>query len=41
MRFPSKYGYKSAKAVTSITFTNQGGPGFWSTVGGYSADGDI
>ena len=41
MVFPSKYGYKSAKAVTSITFSDQGGPGYWSSIGGYSADGEI
>jgi DMSO/TMAO reductase YedYZ molybdopterin-dependent catalytic subunit len=41
MMFPAKYGYKSAKAVTSIAFTDQEGRGFWSTVGPYSVDGGI
>jgi DMSO/TMAO reductase YedYZ molybdopterin-dependent catalytic subunit len=41
MMFPAKYGYKSAKAVTTITFTDQGGEGYWPTVGGYSPEGDI
>ncbi len=39
--FPAKYGYKSAKAVTSIAFTDQEGRGFWSTVGMYTVDGGI
>jgi DMSO/TMAO reductase YedYZ molybdopterin-dependent catalytic subunit len=41
MMFPAKYGYKSAKAVTSIAFTDQEGRGFWSTVGPYTVDGEI
>jgi sulfoxide reductase catalytic subunit YedY len=41
MMFPAKYGYKSAKAVTSVTFTDQGGAGYWSTVGPYTVDGHI
>lgn len=41
MMFPPKYGYKSAKAVTTVTFTDQGGKGFWSTVGPYTDHGDI
>jgi DMSO/TMAO reductase YedYZ molybdopterin-dependent catalytic subunit len=41
MMFPTKYGYKSAKAVTSVTFTDEGGAGYWSTVGSYSIRGDI
>jgi DMSO/TMAO reductase YedYZ molybdopterin-dependent catalytic subunit len=41
MMFPAKYGYKSAKAVTSLTFTDEGGAGFWSTVGPYTIDGQI
>jgi sulfoxide reductase catalytic subunit YedY len=41
MMFPAKYGYKSAKAVTSITFTSQDGPGYWSTVGPYTGHGNI
>ena len=41
MMYPAKYGYKSAKAVTSIAFTDQEGRGFWSTVGPYTVDGGI
>jgi DMSO/TMAO reductase YedYZ molybdopterin-dependent catalytic subunit len=41
MMFPAKYGYKSAKAVTSITFTSLDDRGFWSTVGPYTVDGGI
>ncbi len=39
--FPAKYGYKSAKAITSITFADRGGAGYWSTVGPYTGHGDI
>ena len=41
MMFPAKYGYKSAKAVTAIAFTDQPGEGYWSTVGPYTDDGQI
>ena len=41
MMFPAKYGYKSAKAVTSVAFTDQEGRGFWSTVGPYTVEGGI
>ena len=41
MIFPAKYGYKSAKAVTSITFSAQGGAGYWPTVGPYTGHGNI
>jgi len=41
MMFPAKYGYKSAKGVTTVTFTNEGDAGYWSTVGPYTAHGDI
>jgi DMSO/TMAO reductase YedYZ molybdopterin-dependent catalytic subunit len=41
LMFPAKYGYKSAKAVTTVTFTDEGGAGYWSTVGSYSTHGDI
>jgi DMSO/TMAO reductase YedYZ molybdopterin-dependent catalytic subunit len=41
MMFPAKYGYKSAKAITAITFSAQDGPGYWSTVGPYTGHGDI
>jgi DMSO/TMAO reductase YedYZ molybdopterin-dependent catalytic subunit len=36
-----KYGYKSAKAITSISFTAEGGDGYWSSGGAYTIDGDI
>ena len=41
MIFPTKYGYKSAKAVTTVTFADEGGKGYWPTFGGYSPEGDI
>jgi DMSO/TMAO reductase YedYZ molybdopterin-dependent catalytic subunit len=41
MMFPAKYGYKSAKAVTAVTFVDEAGAGFWSTVGPYTVDGKI
>ncbi len=41
MMFPAKYGYKSAKAVTSVAFTDQEGRGFWSSVGPYTVEGGI
>jgi len=41
MMFPAKYGYKSAKAVTTVTFADQGGAGYWSTVGPYTHHGQI
>jgi DMSO/TMAO reductase YedYZ molybdopterin-dependent catalytic subunit len=41
MMFPAKYGYKSAKAVTAVTFTDEGGAGYWSTVGAYTTHGNI
>jgi sulfoxide reductase catalytic subunit YedY len=41
MMFPAKYGYKSAKAVTTVTFTDEDGAGYWSTVGPYTIDGNI
>jgi sulfoxide reductase catalytic subunit YedY len=41
LMFPAKYGYKSAKAVTSITFMDRGGAGYWPTVGPYTGHGDI
>jgi sulfoxide reductase catalytic subunit YedY len=41
LMFPAKYGYKSAKAITSITFMDQGGAGYWPTVGPYTGHGDI
>jgi DMSO/TMAO reductase YedYZ molybdopterin-dependent catalytic subunit len=41
MMFPAKYGYKSAKGVTTATFTDEGGAGYWSTVGAYTTHGDI
>lgn len=41
MILPSKYGYKGAKAVHTLTFTDKDGPGYWSYVGPYSISGDI
>lgn len=41
MMFPAKYGYKSARVVTTVTFTNEGGAGYWSTVGLYTIAGEI
>jgi sulfoxide reductase catalytic subunit YedY len=41
LMFPSKYGYKSAKAVTAVTFTDQGGKGYWPSVGPYESLGLI
>jgi DMSO/TMAO reductase YedYZ molybdopterin-dependent catalytic subunit len=41
LMFPAKYGYKSAKAVTGVTFTDEGDAGYWSTVGPYTIHGDI
>ena len=38
---PWKYGYKNAKAITSIRFVAEGGPGYWSSAGPYTMDGDI
>jgi len=41
MMFPSKYGYKSAKTITAITFMDRGGVGYWPTVGPYTGHGEI
>jgi DMSO/TMAO reductase YedYZ molybdopterin-dependent catalytic subunit len=41
MMFPSKYGFKSAKVATAVTFTEEGGAGYWSTVGPNTTHGDI
>jgi len=41
MIFPAKYGYKSAKAITAITFSAQSGAGYWPTVGPYTGHGNI
>jgi len=41
MMFPAKYGYKSAKAVTTVAFIDEDGAGYWSTVGSYTTHGDI
>ena len=41
MILPSKHGYKGAKAVHTLTFTDKDGPGYWSYVGPYSISGDI
>ncbi len=37
MVLPAKYSYKSAKAVTAVTFTDERGAGYWSTVGPYTS----
>jgi len=39
--YPSKYGYKGAKAIVAIRFEAEGGKGYWPTVGPYSRDGTI
>jgi DMSO/TMAO reductase YedYZ molybdopterin-dependent catalytic subunit len=38
---PFKYGYKGAKAITTIRFKESGGRGYWSSVGPYSTDGTV
>jgi sulfoxide reductase catalytic subunit YedY len=38
---PWKYGYKSPKAITRIEFRQEGGRGYWPSVGPYTAEGDI
>lgn len=38
---PPKYGYKGAKAVTRIVFSDSELPGYWPAVGGYSTEGQI
>ena len=39
MIVPWLYGYKGAKAVTALSFTDFGGPGYWSTEGRFPSDG--
>jgi len=41
MILPAKYGYKGAKAVHTLTFQAENGPGYWSYVGPYTISGDI
>lgn len=41
MIFPSKYGYKGAKAVNVLRFQDKPGRGYWSSVGPYTVSGDI
>jgi len=41
MILPAKYGYKGAKAVHTLTFQAEDGPGYWSYVGPYTISGDI
>jgi len=41
MMVPWKYGYKSAKAITALRFDDEGGAGYWSSVGPYTIDGNI
>jgi len=38
---PWKYGYKGAKCITAISLVESRAPGYWSTVGPYTVDGDI
>ncbi|MHB1295936.1 MAG: molybdopterin-dependent oxidoreductase [Anaerolineae bacterium] len=38
---PPRYGYKGSKSILRITFEDQGGRGYWSTVGPYAEDGAI
>jgi sulfoxide reductase catalytic subunit YedY len=38
---PFKYGYKSPKAIVRLVFAKEELPGYWPTVGPYSAEGDI
>jgi methionine sulfoxide reductase catalytic subunit len=39
--FPPRYGYKSAKVITSIEWKTEGEAGYWSTVGPYTIGGNI
>lgn len=41
MILPAKYGYKGAKAVHTLIFQAENGPGYWSFVGPYTISGDI
>ena len=41
MILPAKYGYKGAKAVHTLRFQAENGPGYWSYVGPYTISGDI
>ncbi len=41
MLFPWLYGYKGAKALTTVKFTDSWGKGFWSQTGNYSVEGEI
>lgn len=38
---PWEYGYKGAKAITVLRFQDEGGAGYWPTVGPYTVDGRI
>jgi sulfoxide reductase catalytic subunit YedY len=38
---PFKYGYKGPKAIMTIRFEQNGGRGYWSTVGPYTTDGTV
>lgn len=38
---PDRYGYKGAKSITKLIFTDKGGKGYWSTVGPYTVTGAI
>ena len=41
MIIPWEYGYKGAKAITVLRFQDEGGAGYWPTVGPYTVDGHI
>ncbi len=38
---PDRYGYKGAKSITRLIFTDKAGKGYWSTVGPYTVAGMI
>ena len=38
---PPRYGYKGAKSITKLRFSQDGGKGYWPTVGPYTVDGFI
>jgi methionine sulfoxide reductase catalytic subunit len=38
---PPRYGYKGAKSITTLRFTDEGRKGYWSTVGPYTVDGFV
>jgi DMSO/TMAO reductase YedYZ molybdopterin-dependent catalytic subunit len=38
---PDRYGYKGPKTIVRVEFMDEGGRGYWSTVGPYTRDGHI